>query len=344
MTPLISILLPVYNAAPFIKECLLSIQNQTFTEFETVIVDDGSSDETIDLITKLVSKDHRFKRFGFSENRGIVAALNYGLEKCSGKWIARMDADDIMHPDRLSKQLSFMNRHPDIDIQGAQVELIRDDASITEGQHNYINWGNQLTRDLEIKQEIFAESPIIHPTFFISKSYYLKLSGYQDNPWVEDYDFLLRAFNQGAKFGKIPEKLLIKRDHPQRVVRNDIRCKRKAMFAIKAHYFKKCGWFNPDKKIMIIGTGAVGKMLATALRKEKIRVDGFINNDHFNKKGTFKGLPVHFLNEANDRQFFSEQKNTFFISAVGVPAGKKKVHQLLEQYHLKAGKNYLKFI
>jgi glycosyltransferase involved in cell wall biosynthesis len=344
MTPLISILLPVYNAASFIKECIQSIQNQSFTDFETIIVDDGSKDETNEIISKLVQNDHRFKRFSFSENRGIVSALNYGLEKCRGIWIARMDADDIMHPDRLSKQLAFMKQHQDIDIQGAQVQLIRDDASITEGQHNYINWGNQLTRDFEIKQEIFAESPIIHPTFFISRSYYKKLGFYQDNPWVEDYDFLLRAYIQGAKFGKIPEKLLIKRDHPQRVVRNDIRCKRKAMFAIKAHYFKKCVWFKPGKKIMVIGTGAVGKMLVTALGKEEIKVDGFINNDHVNNQGTLKGLPIHFLNEENASQFFSEQKNTFYISAVGVPAGKKKVHQLLQQHHLKAGYDYLKFI
>ncbi|MBT4289766.1 MAG: glycosyltransferase [Deltaproteobacteria bacterium] len=344
MNPLISILLPVYNASIFVNACLRSIQNQSFTDFETIIIDDGSTDGTYNTISKLIQNDQRFKLFRFQENRGIVAALNEGLEKCCGFWIARMDIDDIMHPDRLMKQLSFMTRHPDIDIQGTQVRLIRDDAPITDGQHNYINWSNQLVEDKTIKQEIFAESPIIHPTFFLSRNYYSKLGNYQDNPWVEDYDFLLRAFNQGAKFGKIAEKLLIKRDHPQRVVRNDIRCKRKAMFAIKTHYFKKSNWFDPTKKLLIIGTGAVGKMLATALMNENIQVDGFINNDHSNKKGTLKGLPIYFLNEANAKQFFAEQKNTFYISAVGVPDGKKKVNQLLQQYQLKVAHDYLKFI
>ena len=344
MNPLISILLPVYNASIFVNECLQSIQNQTFTDFETIIIDDGSTDDTYDIISKLIQNDHRFKLFRFQENRGIVAALNEGLEKCCGFWIARMDVDDIMHSDRLMKQLSFMKEHPDVDVQGAQVQLIRDDAPITEGQHNYINWSNQLIEDKDIKQEIFAESPIIHPTFFLSRQYYSKLGNYQDNPWVEDYDFLLRAFIQGAKFGKIPEKLLIKRDHPQRVVRNDIRCKRKAMFAIKSHYFKKSAWFNPSKNILIIGTGAVGKMVATALMNQNIQVDGFINNDHSNKKGTLKGLPIHLLNEENAKQFFGEQKHTFFISAVGIPEGKRKVNQLLQHHQLKPIHDYLKFI
>jgi len=344
MNPLISVLLPVYNGSLFVNECLQSIQKQSITDFEVIIIDDGSTDDTYNIISNLIQNDQRFKLFRFQENRGIVVALNDGLVKCCGTWIARMDVDDIMHPDRLMKQLSFIKQHPDIDILGAQVQLIRDDAPITDGQHNYINWSNQLIEDTAIKQEIFAESPIIHPTFFLSRNYYSKLGNYQDHPWVEDYDFLLRGFNEGAKFGKISEKLLIKRDHPQRVVRNDIRCKRKAMFAIKSHYFKKSNWYNPSKKLLIIGTGAVGKMLATALMNEKIQVDGFINNDHSNKKGTLKGLPIYLLNEANAKQFFAEQKNTFYISAVGVPEGKKKVNQLLQQYQLKVTHDYLKFI
>ncbi len=344
MAPLISILLPVYNASKFIEECLQSILKQTFRDFETIIVDDGSTDATVRVLLEIIRNDNRFKLIRFQENQGIVAALNCGLEHCSGQWVARMDADDIMHPDRLLKQLTYIKQHTDIDILGAQVQLIREDAAITEGQSNYIDWSNCLIYDSEIKQEIMAESPIIHPTFFLTREFYTKLGGYLDNPWVEDYDFLLRAFNLGAKFGKVAEKLLIKRDHPQRVVRNDIRCKRKAMFAIKAHYFKYSRYYLSNKKLLVIGTGAAGKMLVTALKNENIKVDGFINNDHSNKKQTLKGLPIYLLNDSNANQFFAAHKNTFFISAVGVPEGKKKVKEILQNNHLKAGKDYLKFI
>lgn len=281
--PLISILLPFYNSQFFLKNCLDSIKKQTLKEFEVILINDGSTDRSNQIATEFTKKDRRFKLFNLEKNTGIVHALNFGIKQCHGSYIARMDADDVMLPERLFKQLDFAKKNPRIDLVGSQVELLRTDAPITKGQKNYINWSNSLISDQQIKDQIFVESPVIHPTFFMKKSFMEKMGGYQDNPWAEDYDFILRAFINGGIFGKLPEKLLVKQDHPDRVVRNDVRCKRKAMFAAKAHYFKKSELYDKNRIYALISGNRSKKMVLKALAIEGIKVntsiEPFCEND-----------------------------------------------------------------
>lgn len=175
MADLISILLPVYNAQQFLWDCLRSIQRQTCENFEVVIVDDGSTDGTAAILKEVSDRDKRFRILSLPENRGIVAALNHGLETCRGDWVARMDADDIMFPERLTAQRDWFENHPETDILGARVRVFRDDGDLTVGQQRYQDWSNSLLTDEDIRREIFAESPIMHPTFFLRKSYFMQL-------------------------------------------------------------------------------------------------------------------------------------------------------------------------
>ena len=112
ITPTISVLMPAYNAADYIQEAIDSILNQTCADFEFVIINDGSSDNTEDII--LGYKDERIKYYKNDNNLGIVKTLNRGLDLCSGKYIARMDADDISYPERLRKQMQYMEDNPNV--------------------------------------------------------------------------------------------------------------------------------------------------------------------------------------------------------------------------------------
>lgn len=341
---LISILLPIYNSQEILSECLDSILSQTYRSFEVVVVDDGSTDDTPALLTSYAKKDSRIKIFCFTENRGIVEALNYGLDQCRGNWIARMDADDIMMPERLAVQLANMTKYPNIDLLGAQVRIFREDKALTEGQLRYQDWGNSLLTDDAIKLEIFAESPIMHPTFFLSKKFYGVMGGYQSNPWAEDYDFILRAFQKNAIFAKVPQVLVAKRDSPTRLARTDPRCKRKAMFNAKAHYFAQIKSQLGDRRIIIAGTGSSGRKACASLKRETVTVNGFVDNASGKENRTISGIPVETLNTDTAAKYFAEYQDCFFISCIGVPEGLEMIQGLFRQYHLKPGQDYIRFI
>ncbi|MCP4751186.1 MAG: glycosyltransferase, partial [Proteobacteria bacterium] len=278
------------------------------------------------------------------ENRGIVEALNLGLDECRGEWIARMDADDRMLPDRLRLQRNYFDEHPKTDLLGARVGIFRDDAPLTPGQIQYRDWSNSLLDDRAIKTDMFAESPVMHPTFFLEKHFYRKMGGYQDNPWAEDYDFLLRAYLEDARFAKLPQVLLEKRDSPTRLARTDDRCKRKAMFRAKAHYFVKKDWLKGKERVLVAGSGSAGRMARTALKGENFRVDGFINNIPGGEGRTVAGLPAYTLDTDKAESFFAGNRKTFFILCIGMQAGREMMETLLQRYGFSPGIDYLRFI
>lgn len=340
---LISILLPVFNAENTLEKCLQSIQGQTYTHFEVVVVDDGSADQTSTILSQFAQQDPRIQIFPLLKNAGIVNALNEGLKHCQGKWVARMDADDLMYPDRLEKQLLYMQQHSDVDILGARIKLFRTDAELTAGQIQYQDWSNSLIEDEEIKAEMFAESPMMHPTFFLKKSFYVKMGGYQDNPWAEDYDFLLRAYSENARFAKLEQVLVDKGDSPTRVSRVDKRCKRKAMFHAKVHYFTRNFPLKEKSELIIIGSGSSGQHVNSALKKDNIKVDAFVNNVK-NNKTTLSGIPVISLTSSDADSFFLAHRNAFFILCIGMNEGRQQVEKLLKKYQFAAEKDYLRFI
>ena len=165
--PIVSVLLPVFNAQATLETCLDSIVRQTLNDFEAIVVNDGSTDETLKVIEHFQGLDDRIKVFS-TPNRGIIKALNYGLEHCTGVYIARMDGDDIMHPNRLKAQLNFFLQHPEIDLLGCLVEGIPETTM-------YQKWSNSLKTNLEITSQIFVESPIMHPTFFARSDFFHNL-------------------------------------------------------------------------------------------------------------------------------------------------------------------------
>lgn len=204
MSDFISVLIPVYNVGQYVEETLNSLMNQTYKNFEIVIVDDCSTDDSVQKILSYSKNIDCIKLIKNSKNMGIVGAMNEGLKHCSGDYIARIDGDDIALPERLEKQLNYLNLHPEIDIVGCSTK------SITQ-EGNYIATANVACGVNNIEKTIHIFPPCCH-IWMARKRVYNQLGGYREVGPAEDYDFLLRAITSGFKVDNISEPLMLIRN------------------------------------------------------------------------------------------------------------------------------------
>lgn len=188
--PKVSVLLPVYNGEAYIEETIISILAQTFNDFELIVIDDCSSDETLRIINKYIH-DSRVHVISNDKNLRLAETLNKGMTYCSGKYIARIDADDIAFPTRLSEQFEFLENHPDFVLVGCEY--------ITFGtKKRYITLpGN----DHDCRSALLTCSPFCHPGVMFRSDIIVenRLQYDKDYPQGQDYKF----FSELAKYGKI---------------------------------------------------------------------------------------------------------------------------------------------
>lgn len=206
MNPTISVLLPAYNSEKYIGEAVESILNQTFTDFELIVLDDASTDRTPDILAEYALKDTRIRVVRNESNLRIAASLNRGITLASGKYIARMDADDAAVPERFEKQFELMEKNPDIAVCGSWVSVYE------TGEE----WRPPSDSD-SIKAKLFFESYLYHPAVMIRKDVLVSYAGgYRpDMPPAEDYDLWVRlAVHPEVKFANVPQVLLRYRMHP----------------------------------------------------------------------------------------------------------------------------------
>jgi glycosyltransferase involved in cell wall biosynthesis len=199
--PTIDVLVPAYNVARFIGESLASIQAQTIRDFRVIVVDDGSTDETLSIVEHFARTDPRIAIVRSPSRGGIVSALNLGLTKCYAPYIARMDADDIAMPERLEKQLHFLLSHPDVALVGSATDTMNESG---EG----VGMSRAPLTERAVMKSLLFGPPCLHPTWFARRELYEKLSGYRQLVGAEDYDFLLRAVTSGFKIANLSDHLM----------------------------------------------------------------------------------------------------------------------------------------
>jgi glycosyltransferase involved in cell wall biosynthesis len=216
MTPLVSVLVPAYDAEPTLPACLESIRRQREARFECVIVDDGSRDGTLELARRFAARDARFLVVA-APHRGLVPTLTAGLAHCRGRFVARMDADDLMHRDRLDAQVRALEAAPGLAAVGCHVRLFPR-AGLSEGMRDYERWLRSVDSPARVRDEAFVESPVAHPTLVFRREVLVRF-GYRDMGWAEDYDLLLRLLAAGRDVGVVPRRLLAWRDGPRRLTR-----------------------------------------------------------------------------------------------------------------------------
>lgn len=202
MNPKVSIILPVYNAALYLREAIESLLNQTFSDFELLIYNDGSVDESDKVISTF--SDPRIKYLAFEKNKGLIHVLNTGLKQASGQYIVRMDADDVCEKDRIYKQVEFMDNHREVGACGTQLKILGTQQIVA-----------RPCQDNELRWWIFKSSPLAHPSVIIRRSV---LTDHQlvfnaEAYVAEDFDLWWRmAFF--TKLANLPEALLHYRLHP----------------------------------------------------------------------------------------------------------------------------------
>ncbi|MCX7878138.1 MAG: glycosyltransferase [Ignavibacteria bacterium] len=193
----ISVLMPVYNGARYVVQAIKSILNQTFRDFELVIIDDGSTDDTSDLISGI--KDSRIN-YNRTEHRGLSAALNTGIDLCSSDWIARMDSDDISVPMRLERQVRFIENNPDYDIISCWSVYFRDPAKPIFLLKSPVAHGN-------IVSTLNLHNPINHSGVIYRKNLIRENRYREDFTGNEDFELFFRLRDK-VKFSIIPEFLI----------------------------------------------------------------------------------------------------------------------------------------
>jgi len=205
--PLVSVVMTVYNAADFVMDAVESIQNQTYQNWELIVVNDGSSDKTKEILEKIAKTDKRIKVINYVKNRGASYASNLGLSHAKGQFIARMDADDISAPDRLERQVEFLQDHPKVIIVGGQCELIDRDG-------NSIGMKNFPTSHREIYDALYQYNPIQHPSLMINR----KLLGKENITYhtkvllAHDLEILFKLAQYG-RLANLSETVLLYRIH-----------------------------------------------------------------------------------------------------------------------------------
>ncbi len=256
--PRVSVLLPARDAAATLDACVRSLRRQTLTDWECVVVDDGSRDGTRAIAA---DADPRIRVVTLPPS-GVVAAANAGLEHCRARYVARMDADDVMHRDRLALQVAALDADAGLAAVGTHVRFFprRD---MTDGLRAYERWLNDIASPQAVRTDAFVESPVANPTLCM-RADVLRAFRYEDHDWPEDYDLILRLLAAGHEIGMIPRRLLAWRDGPGRLTRTHGAYAQDRIVACKAHHLAK-GFLAATDRYVLWGYGGTGRALRRAL-------------------------------------------------------------------------------
>lgn len=333
--PQVSVLMPCFNAADTLEETLQTIAGQTSQDYEVVAIDDGSSDATPDILASWADRDKRFHWLRLPHS-GIIPALNAGLAECRAEFVARMDADDRMHPARLEKQAAFFGSNPDVALVSSLVSGFPA-GELAEGFRIYIEWLNSLTAHAEICREIYIESPFCHPSVMFRKQAVVALGGYQERGWPEDYDLWLRMHQAGYRFAKVPEALLEWREHPNRLTRTDSRYSLENFLRAKAYYMAN-GLLKEYDGVFIWGAGMHGRRFGKQLVRAGVSLVAYIDIDPKKIGRTRRGLPILAPDELS--AWWARFSNPVLLSAVAARGARPLIRQQLTNLGLVEGKDW----
>lgn len=202
---LISVVMPVFNAASHLREAIISVLSQTYKNFEFIIIDDGSTDESLEIIQFYAALDSRI-RLVSNGKMGLVEALNFGIDISKGLWIARMDADDICMKNRLERQIQFIKKNK-LDMCGSWAKKFgkSEDSIVLPCSHD------------EIVVDLLFKSSFVHPSVIFKKRVFSRLKYNNSFKHAEDYHLWTQMVENGLRLGNIPEYLLQYREHGEQV-------------------------------------------------------------------------------------------------------------------------------
>ena len=289
--PQLSILLPYRNAQPTLASCLDSIFEQSFRNYELLAINDHSTDRSRDIVEHFARKDPRIRMLD-ADAAGLIPALNQGLASARTDLVARMDADDWMHPERLERQYRHMRARPHVTVLGSRVAYAGD-VPITDGFREYLRWQNACVEPAQIAGDIYLEAPFAHPSVMLRRERIIAAGGYRDGPFPEDYELWLRLARRGEHMEKLAETLLHWRDSPNRFSRTDARYDRDAFDRLRADYLANdLRIANGERPLVFWGAGRRTRLRARTLIALGPRPSAWIDVDRRKIGNRIDGVPV----------------------------------------------------
>jgi glycosyltransferase involved in cell wall biosynthesis len=333
MKPLVSILIPAKNETAFLEDCLKSIQNQTYQNWECIVVDDHSTDNTSEIIHKFVEADNRFQGYK-NKNKGIIEALRLAYRNSAGEYISRMDADDLMTENRVELLLNNLLEYGERHVSVGKVKYFSK-KELGTGFLNYQDWLNQLTERGNNFKDIFKECVIPSPCWMVHRKDLEDVNAFNENRYPEDYDLAFRFYEANYNVVPCDEVLHYWRDYSTRTSRTDENYADHTFTVIKTHYFFKLKR-NEDKELVIIGAGQRGKKLVKHLNLLQEEFRWVDQNPNKIGKHIYDVL-IHKLDQIQNLE------DTQVIVTVSNEKAKDELRKIFKNYHLVELKDYFFF-
>ncbi len=318
--PTISILMPVKNTGRFLEECIESILNQTYTHWELLAVDDHSEDNSIEILKAFANRDNRIIPIN-NIGHGIIVALKTAFQHSSGKYITRMDSDDIMKSEKLYIMLNQLVENGTGHIAIGLVSYFSEEQ-LGDGYLSYERWLNGLSREGRNFEEIYKECVIPSPCWMVSREDLVRCGGFESDVYPEDYDLCFRFYKGGLRVVPATEVLHMWRDYSDRTSRIDAHYSDNSFLDLKVSNFLDMT-LNTTKELILWGAGKKGKKIAQILLKNEIPFTWISNN---RKK---VGLEIYgkSIKDENENEIGMNQQ---FIIAVANKAEQGEIQYRLE--------------
>jgi len=261
MNPVVSIILPMKNASEWVAETIESVQKQTLEEWELVIVDDHSEDDSHSLVAHIALSDARIRLFR-NHGQGIIPALQLAFSEVRGMYLTRMDADDIMPEYRLQRMVAALDLLPEKAIVTGKVRYFSAEF-VSEGYQKYENWLNERVVRSDFYDHIYRECIVASPNWMGRTKEFREYGLLENLSYPEDYDLCFKWMQHGFQISGLDEVTLLWREHPLRTSRNSENYQQRAFFHLKIHWLIRT---YPDvSSIGIVGMGIKGKLCAELL-------------------------------------------------------------------------------
>jgi len=335
-SPEISVLLPVRDGAAHLGGALASTLASVGPSFEVVCVDDGSRDGTAALLADWTRRDPRVRVLS-RPARGIAAALNDALGAARGRLVARMDADDEMHPERLAAQAALLDRRPEVALASCLVESFRADG-LREGFRLYTDWLNTCISPDEIEREAFVDCPLPHPTWMLRRATLECVGGWRDLDWAEDLDLFYRLLAAGARAAKVPRSLHRWRDHDSRLTRVDPRYGRVALARAKAHWLPK---LRPMSAAVFLGTGRTARRYSRLLAAEGVATSALVAPEEPTSARAWQGIPLVGPGALAARAREWRLAGSLLLGAAALRGARERIRGILCDLALVEGRDFL---
>ena len=246
--PDVSFVMSVYNGGEFLEETMESIAAQTFSNWECVVIDDCSVDATPDILARWARRDERIRVSRNPENLRLAASLNRGLELARGRYVARVDADDICTPDRLEKQVAFMDSHPELSVSSCKYFTLRGNLAAP-------GVVGRCTDPDSIRALLLFTNPILHPGV-IARAEDIRAFGYDPScTCTEDLDLWTRMAASGRKLAMQDAYLMFYRLHDKQITATTLEKQQREVRIIAHRFYQKCLWEPSDQELdMLLGS------------------------------------------------------------------------------------------